>query len=148
MDGAVRLAYVLTGDMSLAEDLAQEAFVRVARRLGHLRSPESFPSYLRRSVVNLVRSHHRRKRLERAFLAREGRDRATCASQPDVAISLQVRSALDRLPVRQRAAVVLRFCEDLPEREIADALGCSLAATKSLVFRGVETLRALLGDEG
>ena len=54
-DGAVRLAYLTTGDLALAEDLVQDAFVRLAGRLVHLRDPGAFEAYLRRTVVNLSR---------------------------------------------------------------------------------------------
>src|SRR5919198_5236446 len=70
-DEAVRLAYLLTGDRHLAEDLVQDTFVRLAGRLVHLRDPGAFHAYLRRTVVNLTNSHYRRKRLERAYLRRE-----------------------------------------------------------------------------
>src|SRR5205085_4399679 len=70
-DDAVRLAYLLTGDRALAEDVVQDAFVRLAGRLVHLRDPAAFPAYLRRTVVNLTNSHFRRKRVERSYLARE-----------------------------------------------------------------------------
>src|SRR6058998_3162610 len=70
---AVRLAYLLTGDRALAEDLVQDAFVRLAGRLVHLRDPCAFDAYLRRTVVNLSRSHFRRKKVERAYLQRAGR---------------------------------------------------------------------------
>src|SRR6266581_3277559 len=69
-DAAVRLAYLLTGDRALAEDLVQDAFVRLAGRLIHLRDPGAFDAYLRRTVVNLSHSYFRRKRVERAYLAR------------------------------------------------------------------------------
>src|ERR687887_898790 len=70
-DEAVRLAYLLTGDRHLAEDLVQDTFVKLAGRLVHLRDPGAFHAYLRRTVVNLTNSHYRRKRLERAYLRRE-----------------------------------------------------------------------------
>src|SRR6184192_809214 len=70
-DDAVRLAYLLTGDRDLAEDLVQDAFVRLAVRLVHLRDPDAFHAYLRRTVVNLSHSHFRRKKVERAYLERE-----------------------------------------------------------------------------
>src|SRR6266581_5976856 len=69
-DDAVRLAYLLTGDRALAEDLVQDAFVKLAGRLAHLRDPDAFDAYLRRTVVNLANSHFRRKRLERAYVER------------------------------------------------------------------------------
>src|SRR5438034_9130971 len=70
-DDAVRLAYLLTGDHALAEDLVQDAFVKLAGRLAHLRDPGAFEAYLRRTIVNLTNSYFRRKRLEREHLKRE-----------------------------------------------------------------------------
>src|SRR5918995_5513866 len=69
-DSAVRLAYLLTGDRLVAEDLVQDAFVRLAGRLVHLRDPGAFDAYLRITVVNLSRSYFRRKRVERSHLKR------------------------------------------------------------------------------
>ncbi|HEX5951155.1 MAG TPA: sigma-70 family RNA polymerase sigma factor, partial [Actinomycetota bacterium] len=63
---AQRLAFLLTGDRAQAEDLVQEAFVRVVGRFGHLRVPDAFAAYLRRTIVNLHTSQLRRRRLERA----------------------------------------------------------------------------------
>src|SRR5690242_2714710 len=67
---AVRLAYLLTGDQTLAEDLVQDAFVRLAGRLLQLRDPQSVDAYIRRTVVNLAKNHHRHRSVERAYLAR------------------------------------------------------------------------------
>ena len=66
--GALRLAYFLTGNRELAEDLVQEAFVRVAGRFRHLRVPDAFDAYLRRTIVNLSTSQLRRAKLERAYV--------------------------------------------------------------------------------
>ena len=62
----IRLAYLLTGDQHLAEDLVQEAFARMVGRLIHLRRADAFGSYLRTAIVNLSRSHFRRRKVERA----------------------------------------------------------------------------------
>lgn len=70
ISGAIALALLLTRERELAEDIAQEAFIKVARRFGDFRDPASFPAYLRRTVVNLANSHMRRRRVERAYLAR------------------------------------------------------------------------------
>ena len=145
--GAARLAYLLTGDRALAEDLVQEAFVRVVGRFRHLRVPDAFDAYLRRTIVNLHTSQLRRRRLERAFLERERGAVRPEIAMPDVDAREELWRALQELPSRQRAAVVLRFYEDLSERETAEALGCSPAAAKSLVARAMETLRARIGSE-
>ena len=71
---AVRLAYLITGDHGLAEDLAHDAFVRLAGRLAHLRDPDAFGAYLNRTVVNLARSHYRRQKVQRTALGRVAMD--------------------------------------------------------------------------
>lgn len=137
-----RLAFLLTGDHHLAEDLTQQAFVRFYRRFGDLREPSAAPAYLRRTIVNLARSHHRRGRLERTKL--EASERA-----PDVAPERSVEDhdlivrTLIALPYRQRAAIVLRFYEDLTEHQAADVLRCSPAAMKSLTARAMSALRGM-----
>src|SRR5262249_41105677 len=82
---AMRLSYLLTGNQQQAEDLVQEAFVRCVGRFRHLRVPDAFESYLRRTIVNLHTSGLRRKRLERAWLAREAGRVVRAAPGPDVA---------------------------------------------------------------
>ncbi|MEX2457842.1 MAG: SigE family RNA polymerase sigma factor [Actinomycetota bacterium] len=143
---AVRLAYVLTGDRTLAEDLVQEAFARLAGRFAHLRDPAAFDAYLRRTVVNLVYSHFRRRRVERAYLEREGSLARPGDPPADPETRDEMWTALQRLPVRQRAAIALRFYEDLPDDRIADVLGCRPATVRSLVHRGLQTLRVEVTD--
>jgi RNA polymerase sigma-70 factor (sigma-E family) len=135
---AARLAYLLTGDPVLAEDLVHEAFVRLFGRFRDLRDPGAFRAYLRTTVVNLTRSHFRRRRVERSYLERErGRpEPAADAPEPD-----ETWEALQRLRPRQRAAIVLRFYEDLSEAQTADILRCPVGTVKSLVSRGLEQLR-------
>lgn len=138
---AVRLAYLVTGDEQQAQDIAQEAFVKIAGRFRDLRNPDAFPAYLRTTVLNLSRGYLRRLRTQRAYLQRghafEEAQPAAGSEDRD-----EMWSALAGLPYRQRAALVLRYYEDLSERQTADALGCSLSAVKSLVSRGLESLRA------
>ena len=142
---AVGLAYLLTGDRFLAEDLAQEAFVRLAGRFRHLRDAGAFEAYLRRTVVNLFTSQLRRRRLERAYLKREAARSEPRHEDPDITGRDELWTAVQRLPERQRAAVVLRYYEDLSEREVATTIGCSAAAAKSLIARGMQALRADMG---
>jgi len=144
---AARLAYLLTGDRALAEDLVQEAFVKLVGRFADLRDPSAFEAYLRRTVVNLARMHFRRRRRERAYLERERQLPLAARPQTDVATHQDMREALLTLPERQRAAVVLRFYEDLSELQIADVLKCRPGTVKSLLARGKEGLRGQMrGD--
>jgi RNA polymerase sigma-70 factor (sigma-E family) len=144
---ALRLAYFLTGDPGLADDLVQEAFVRVAGRFRHRRVPDDFAAYLRRTIVNTFTSQLRRRRLERAWLARQRREPATTPAH-DPTVRDELWLALQHLPERQRAAVVLRYYEDLSERDAAEVLGCSAGALNQLIVRATASLRAYLrGDD-
>jgi len=143
---ATRLAYLLVGDRALAEDLAQEAFVRMAGLFLDLRDPQGVEAYLRKTVVNLSRMHFRRRRVERAYLERQA-GRPDPVWEPDPATRETLRRALFKLPERQRAAIVLRFYEDLSEARTAETLRCRPGTVKSLVSRGLQTLRNEVGDD-
>jgi RNA polymerase sigma-70 factor (sigma-E family) len=139
---AVRLAYLLSGDHALAEDIAHEAFLRVAARRRRLRDPNAVAGYLRRTVVNEVRS--RRRSLARR-LAREKQADAWRQIGPSAVDQVEQRmdlvEALQRLPLRQRTAIMLRYWMDLSDAQIADTMGCPVGTVKSCLFRGLESLR-------
>jgi RNA polymerase sigma-70 factor (sigma-E family) len=142
---ALRLAYLLTGDRELAQDLVQDAFVKVLGRFHDLRNRDAFWWYLRRAVVNLSRSHFRRRRVERAWLERQRPEEA--ATDPDRGDQDRLRRALMTLRAEQRAAIVLRFYEDLSEADTAEALGVAVGTVKSMVSRGMERLRHELPED-
>lgn len=146
VDEAVRLAVLLTGDRSLAEDLVQDAFVRVLGRFHDLRNRDAFWWYLRRTIVNLANSHFRRRRVERAWLERQ-RPEPAAPSGHDVEERERLLAALMTLRPEQRAAVVLRYYEDLSEADTAEALGRPVGTVKSMVSRGMDRLREELGDD-
>ena len=134
-----RLCLLLSGHRELAEDIAQDAFIRAAARLETLPPPEVGP-YLRTTAVNLWRNRMRRRVLERRTLWRfVGRT----TDPPDAVVDERERlwPAVLRLPVRQRACVVLRYYEDLSERETAGILGCSVGTVKSQTSRALARLR-------
>jgi RNA polymerase sigma-70 factor (sigma-E family) len=138
--GALRFALMLTGNRALSEDLVQEAFVRVAAKLDVLREPSAFGAYLTRAVANLAKSHFRHqevaKRHERAVNA------ASLVVAPvDIETSDLLLVALQRLPVQQRAALVLRYYNDLSQEEIARLLDCPIGTVKSALSRGLARLR-------
>lgn len=144
----VRLAYLLTGDRYLAEDLAQDAFVRSFGRFQDLRKPEAFAAYLRHTVVNLSKDHFRKLHRERAHLRRERKaDTEDDGQLSRVDARDELLHALQALPPRQRAAVVLRHCEGLSEHETAEVLDTSVGAVNSLVSRGLATLRGQMRGE-
>ena len=138
---ALRLAFLLVGDRHLAEDLVQDAFLRMFGRFRHLRDPGSFGPYLNRTIVNLSRDHFRRRQIESKHLDSERNTALRSTSLPDVAQQQVLIDALQELPVRQRAAVILHHHHDLSERDVAETLECSLGAAKALIARGMESLR-------
>jgi RNA polymerase sigma-70 factor (sigma-E family) len=136
----IRLAFLLTGDWALAEDLVQDAFSRLVGRLQHLRDPGAFGAYLRRTIVNLATSHFRRRRVERAYLEREAAGPSP-EGNPNEALDETMHAVLLRLPQRQRAAIVLRFYEDLSDVQTSEILRCRPVTVRSLVSRAMKTLR-------
>ena len=143
---ALRLAYAMTGDASLAEDVVAEAFARTYRqwKKGGVREPEQ---YVRRAVVNEVRGTWRRREVRRRHAARERKVEPTTAFGDDrIADADVLQRALTTLPPRVRAVVVLRVVDDMSERETADALGLSIGTVKGYLSRGLERLREALAD--
>ncbi len=143
----LRLAVVLTGSRSLAEDLVQEAFVRFHRSGGSTTTGREL-AYLRRTVVNLSHGHHRRLRVVRAHPLDAPPDGA--AAETDAvrrAAQQAVAEAVRTLPHRQRDCVVLRFYAELTDTEIAEALGISPGSVKTHLHRAraalAERLEAL-----
>lgn len=134
----LKLSIALSGRQEAAEDLVQEAFVRSASRITEL-APDEVGPYLRRAVVNLWKNRLRR-------FAIEARNAISLARpEPESAAPMEERDlmwkALMQLPSRQRACLVLRFYEDLPEPEVARVLGCSVGTVKSQTSRGLAKLR-------
>lgn len=129
----VRLAHLLTGSNLAAEDLVQDAFVRVQRAWAQVVEPVP---YLRAAVVNACRSWHRQRRREAARLMLASREQMDL-SPP----TIELLDALQPLPWGQRTALVLRFYGDLSERQIAEAMRCRPGTVKSHLHRGLAALR-------
>ena len=139
-----RLALLLTGSPAAAEDAVAEAFARTwpKWRAGQVRDPAA---YLRRAVVNQVNGGFRKLFYERREEARRrADDRGQRGVDEHAADADRLARALATLPPRQRAAVVLRYYEDLSEDATAAALGTSVGTVKSSVSRGLTRLRAVL----
>ena len=146
-----RLAYLLTGDRHLAEDLTQEAFLRVGSRLRTI-NPETFGPYVRRTVVNLARSHFRRAAVRRKHASsieteQSLRQQAADEGATDAETRDELWRMLQQLPEGQREAIVCRYYLDLSEAQTADALGVSTGTVKSSTSRGLAALRVAIGRE-
>lgn len=129
----VRLAHLLTGSDAAAEDLAQDAFARLHPRFGDIANAAG---YLHVVTVNVCRQWHKRRFLHDAAVNRIGDPYSAPPGGPDHLLEI-----IDDLPYRQRAVLVLRYWLDLPEREIAAALGCRPATVRTLHFRALAALR-------
>jgi RNA polymerase sigma-70 factor (sigma-E family) len=137
----VRLGYGLTGDLHLAEDLAQTAFAKAYASWGRVRRADNPDAYLHRIVVNENRNRFRKVRVSEVLtdavpeLMAAG-DCADARHDRDLLVG-----ALMALPYGQRAAVVLRYWLDLTETEAAAVLGCSVGNVKSQSSRALAKLR-------
>ncbi|MEJ2858172.1 MULTISPECIES: SigE family RNA polymerase sigma factor [unclassified Saccharothrix] len=140
-----RLAYLLTGEADAADDLAADALIALWQRWDRLRGAEHPVAYARGVVANLARERIRGATRERRRVAMFWSHRSQQAHGPDVAAVVDVRAALDRLPFRKRACVVLRHAFDLSEKDTALALGISVGAVKSQTSKGLAELERLLG---
>jgi RNA polymerase sigma factor (sigma-70 family) len=130
----VRLGTLLTGSPEVALDLVQDSFVRLHRRWPSVDAP--LP-YVRRSLVNAATSYPRRAALARRHLSTMRPEVGEL--EPD-----ELFDALANLTQRQRAALVLRFYDDLDDRAIAAALRCRPATVRSLIHRGLGELRKVI----
>ncbi|TYO99216.1 RNA polymerase sigma-70 factor (ECF subfamily) [Geothermobacter ehrlichii] len=156
----INLGWRMTGSRDLAEDLAQETFLRLHRSLGSFRGDSSLATWLYRTLSRLAIDHLRREKLKRRiFFFRgaddEGSDPVELAADPgpgpDEELQAResvrrLRQALQQLSPQQRAVFTLRHDEGLPLKEIATALGLSEGTVKAHLHRAVQTLRTSLGD--
>lgn len=142
-----RSAYLLAGNHPDAEDLAQQTLLKAYRSWPRVRAADAPYAYLRTILTNTFLSQRRPKGRRLELLSDE---------PPEPALPSRDRGPEDRmllwphvrsLPPRQRAVIVLRYYEDLTEREIADVLGCSTGTVKSTAHRGLKALRAVLGPD-
>jgi len=136
------LASLLVDDRGTAEEVVQDAFERLYRRWGTLRSPAAAVVYLDRSVVNGARSRLRRRFTERAYQFPEA---GTTPSAESAGVDRRQRddlvAALRQLPQRQREVIVLRFYLDLSEEQIAGWLGVSPGSVKKHASRATTALQ-------
>lgn len=142
---AARLAYLLTGDRDVAQDIAHEAFVRLGGHILGLKEPEKAAGYLFRIVANLSRGHGRSLTKDRSLRERIGPPKDS--EQPDLTERDALWRALMKLSQRQRTALYLRHYLDLSEAHAADVLGLSVSAMKSLTNRASESCRKHLSEE-
>ena len=146
----VRLARLFTDDRNAAEDLVQEAFIRLHRSVDRIRDPDKAAPYLRSILLNLARDHNRRGLMSLRHVEALTPESSPEAPEDRVVLNDQqsmVISALEDLPARQRECLLLRFYFDLTEREIGATLEISPNSVKTHCRRGMESLRRNLEVE-
>lgn len=138
-----RTAYLLLGDHAEAEDLVQSALAKTYASWHRVRDLNAATGYARTTLVNTASSWFRRRSWRNERPSASLPDRAHDHDPTDRTLLV---SALAQLPPRQRAAIVLRYYEDLSVAQTAAALGCSEGTVKSQTSDALTRLRALLGD--
>jgi RNA polymerase sigma-70 factor (sigma-E family) len=150
--GLVKLAKVMLGDQSMAEDVVQDAFVGMYRKWASMQDRDKALGYLRTSVLNGCRTAHRnRTRRDRALLLAPDADADGIVSAEESALvgeaNREVLAALRALPARQREAVVLRHYLGLTEEQAAQTMKITRGTVKSATSRGLSTLARILKEE-
>jgi len=144
----VRFAAFLTGDVSVAEDIAQEAFAKVFDAWDRIDDLTRVEAYLKSTVVNLVRGGQRKQQVAER---RSTQHLTVVPSAEDDAVGQigreRVLAAVADLPLRQRACVVMRHWMRMTESEIAEILALSVGSVRTHIRRGTESLKTSLGDE-
>jgi RNA polymerase sigma-70 factor (sigma-E family) len=142
----LRLAFAVVGDYQLAQDLLQEALVKTYVAWPRLREPSAAEAYVRRTIVTTAISWRRRPSFHEPAI--ESLPEADHVDETDRLTTHRVLWKHVRgLPPRQRAALVLRYYEELSEAETAQLMGCSVGTVKSQVATALGKLRAQVGPE-
>jgi RNA polymerase sigma-70 factor (sigma-E family) len=142
----LRTAYLLTGDVHTAEDLVQTTLAKVYLAWDRVSSASSIDAYARKMLVNEHSSMWRRLWRHREVVSDTSTHDVPVAANEYDGVSDALWEAVSALPARQRAVVVLRYYEQLSEKEAAEALGVSPGTIKSQSSRALDTLRTRLGD--
>jgi len=143
--GLLRYAHMLTGDPHLAGDIVQETMIQVQLKWRLVNRAESPDQYVRRMLTRAYLNWRRTSWLRRTVLSAEpvepppAPDHVEASAERD-----RMWALLGTLPRRQRAAVVLRYYEDLRDEEIAEVLGCAVGTVRAHISRAMATLRATL----
>jgi RNA polymerase sigma factor (sigma-70 family) len=146
----VRLARLFVDDRDAAEDIVQEAFLRLARHAGRIETPDRAPAYLRSIVLNLARDHNRRGLVSLRHHATSGREVDVSIDVTDRLVQSEdhqrVLDAVRKLPTRQRDCITLRYFEELSIDAIASTLGLSRNSVKTHLQRAMSALDRTLAE--
>lgn len=142
-----RAAYLMVGDVGLAQDLVQEALTKTYVAWPRLRDPQNAEAYTRKAITTTAITWFRRKSWHGERPTHTVPDGVADGHADHVVARTSLMAALAQLPPRQRAVVVLRYYEDLTETQTAAVLGCAVGTVKSQASAALTKLRDLMGDE-
>lgn len=142
-----RTAYLMVGEHALAQDLLQEALIKTYVAWPRLREVGNAEAYARRAITNTAVSWRRKRSWHEwpVETVPEGASRSHRFADDELAVRDWLWRELQQLPPRQRAAIVLRYYEDLSEAQTAEAMGCAVGTVKSQVAHGLRRLRDRVG---
>lgn len=153
---AAAIAYRFLGNAADAADVAQDAFVRAYRKLEQLDDPSRFRSWLMRIVTNLSLNFRRGRKAAAALTLEEGMDPPATGEGGEVgwsegsAAAEELKSRIDaamlKLPESQRTALILFSVQGMPQKDVAEIMGCSIELVKWNVFQARKKLKDMLGD--
>lgn len=141
-----RAAYLMVGDVGLAQDLVQEALTKTYVAWPRLRDPANAEAYTRKVITTTAISWFRRKSWYAERVRETLPDQPTPGHAQDIALRTSLMVVLAQLPPRQRAVIVLRYFDDLTEAQAAAILGVTVGTVKSQSYVALAKLRGLLGD--
>jgi RNA polymerase sigma-70 factor (ECF subfamily) len=140
------IVYLTMSSSNLVDDIAQEVFITVYRKLKNFRFESQFTTWLYRITVNKCRDHLRKKNVRRIFMPlQEGEEVShSVTSVEDEDISKVVMDAVSKLPAKLRIPLMLKDIEGFSYQEIAESLECEMGTVKSRIFRARERLKTIL----
>lgn len=140
-----KLAYLVTGDQQLAEDLTQDAFLRVWDKLDDIDDPAAVGAYIKKTVVNLARNQFRHNAVARKHAEKLKPElKQSITDTAKIQMRDAVFNAMQQLPERQREILVCKYYLQLSEAETAELLDIPAGTVKSNTSRAMESLRELL----
>ncbi len=140
------LVFLTLGDSDYVDDISQDVFISVYKKLGEFRFESKFTTWLYRITVNKCRDHLRKKKVRSIFVPIKDSESELSVSvnHENIDIPALVRKAIKRLPDKLKTPLILRDIDGLSYKEIAEKLDCEVGTIKSRIFRARESLKTLL----
>ena len=145
-DKVRNLVFLTLGDAEFVDDISQDVFISIYKKLGDFRFESKFTTWLYRITVNKCRDYLRKKRVRSIFVPINDADttRHVGSHSENIDLPHLVRGAIKKLPEKLKVPLVLRDIDGLSYKEIADQLECEVGTVKSRIFRARESLKILL----